>query len=110
VRELFAQPGANPECPENGERDEQDEDAGREADVEIRVGKVHMVAQGTVPEQQRKDGKTGSGEKGEEGRGHCQEQALKEAETLSGKPRNDPLPWCLDCAELVMISPGTLCL
>ena len=51
-RVLFADFGADPEGAEEGEGDDQDEEAGGEADVEVGVGEVYGVVADDIPNQQ----------------------------------------------------------
>src|SRR5580704_16684656 len=82
---LPMEPGANPESAEDVQRNDENNHAGREADVKISVGVVHCMMAEEIPCQQRKDSDGRCREEGEERRGKCQQQALKQAEALEWK-------------------------
>lgn len=83
---LFAQLGADPQGAEERQCDEQNDDSGRESNVEIGIGEVHVVVADEVPGQQRKDGEARSQEEGKERGGKGQQETLDEAEAFEGKP------------------------
>jgi len=85
---LLAQPGANPESGEHGERNHQNNHARWEANVKIAVGVIHGVVAEKIPRKQAKDGQTCRCEKCEKRRSKRQQQALEKAEAFEGKSEN----------------------
>jgi hypothetical protein len=82
---LLAQPGADPESEEDWKRNGEDNQARREAYVEIGVSVIHGVVAEDVPHHQSED-RDGRGSEKREERGCKREQkTLEQAEALERK-------------------------